>query len=281
VGTAADAAFNPVQRDCQTTGCLPEHTMVGGNTWTPQLLQDPAWRLGAPAEAPFLHETISRAQQMLRKAATMTVTLTASDTVKIATVRVTNHAGHKLPTGYPEGRRMWLNLRAFDADSTLVYESGAYDPATGQLQQSPDTKVYEIKQGITPELAAALGKPSGASFHFVLNNTVNKDNRIPPRGYLQTLYDKPGLRPVGAIFADQQHWDDTTYILPAHTEQVIVTLYYQAASKEYVDFLQANGGLDGLALSNLWQSLKSPPEMMARAWVPSHDLYLPVLFKSR
>jgi hypothetical protein len=218
---------------------------------------------------------------MLRKAATMTVTLTASDTVKIATVRVTNHAGHKLPTGYPEGRRMWLNLRAFDTDSNLIYESGAYDAATGQLQQSPDTKIYEVKQGITPELAAVLGKPSGASFHFVLNNTVAKDNRIPPRGYLQNLYDKPGLRPVGAIFADHQHWDDTTYTLPAHTEQVIVTLYYQTASKEYVDFLQANGGVDGLTLSNLWQSLKNPPEIMARAWVPSHDVYLPILFKSR
>ena len=281
VGTAADAAFNPIPRDCQTTGCLPEHTMVGGNTWTPQLLQMPVWRLSAETEAPFLHDTMQQAQQMLRKAATLTVTLTTSDTVKIATVRVTNHAGHKLPTGYPEGRQMWLNLRAFDASNNLIHESGAYDPSTGQLQRTPDTKVYEVKQAITSELATLLGKPAGPSFHFVLNNTVEKDNRIPPRGYLQSLFNQPGLRPVGANYADGQHWDDTVYTLPADTEQVIVMLYYQTASKEYVDFLQANGGVDGLTLKSLWQSLKSPPELMAWAWQPGHELYLPVLFKGR
>ncbi|MBN1248125.1 MAG: PQQ-dependent sugar dehydrogenase, partial [Anaerolineae bacterium] len=38
-GTATDAAFNPMTRDCTTpvtaggAGCLPEHTMVGGNAW--------------------------------------------------------------------------------------------------------------------------------------------------------------------------------------------------------------------------------------------------------
>ena len=58
-------------------------------------------------------------------------------------------------------------------------------------------------------------------------------------------------------------------------------LYYQTASKEYVDFLQANGGVDGLTLKSLWQSLKSPPELMAWAWQPGHELYLPVLFKGR
>jgi Xaa-Pro aminopeptidase len=48
--------------------------------------------------------------------------------------------------------------------------------------------VYEIKQGLTPELAAALGKDPGESFHFVLNNTTVKDNRIPPRGFTNAAY---------------------------------------------------------------------------------------------
>jgi hypothetical protein len=278
-GTAADAAFDPVLRDCGTAGCLPEHTMVGGNTWIPQLLQMPAWRLSAEAEAPYLTATVAQAQQMLRRAATLTVTLTSSDSVKIARVRVTNQAGHKLPTGYPEGRQMWLNLKAFDAANNLIHESGAYDPATGRLQRTPDTKVYEVKQAITPDLAAILGQPAGPSFHFVLNNTVEKDNRIPPRGYTQSLFDQPGLRPVGTTYADGQHWDDTTYTLPAETDSILVTLYYQTASKEYVDFLQQNGGVDGLALGGLWSSLPSPPEAMARAWLPSHNQYLPLVLK--
>jgi hypothetical protein len=60
---------------------------------------------------------------------------------------------------------------------------------------------------------------------------------------------------------------------------VVVTLYYQTASREYVDFLRSRGGVDGLALGELWESSKSPPMLMARAWAPSHDLYLPVILQ--
>jgi hypothetical protein len=279
-GTAADAAFNPIERDCQTSGCLPEHTFVGGNTWVPQLLQNPDWRLNAQGENEYLNETALQAASMLGKAATLTVTLMTSDTVKIATIRVTNHSGHKLPTGYPEGRQMWLNVKAFDADNQLIYESGAYDLDSGQLTREADIKVYEVKQGLTPELAARLPQSAGESFHFVLNNTVVKDNRIPPQGYSQALYDKPGLRPVGVVYTDGQHWDDTVYSLPLETERLFVSLNYQTASKEYVSFLGRNGGLDGLALKGLWESSKSPPQVMAMAWIPSYDLYLPLIQKS-
>jgi hypothetical protein len=279
VGTAADPAFDPEYRDCQTNGCLPEHVMVGGNTWIPDLLQNPDWRLSAEQDAVHLNETMRQAEDMLRLAATLNVTLTISNTNKVAIVRVTNHAGHKLPTGYPEGRQMWLHLQAFDAGGQVIYESGAYDAVSGQLHRDPDAKVYEIKQGITPELAALLGKPAGASFHFVLNNTVVKDNRIPPLGYRRVHFDRPGLRPIGASFADEQHWDDTLYELPSEAERVVATLYYQTASKEYVDFLRSRGGVDGLALGGLWETSKSPPVVMARAWAPGHDLYLPVILQ--
>jgi uncharacterized repeat protein (TIGR01451 family) len=279
MGAAADEQFNPIPRDCVTTGCLPEHDMTGGNTWTPQLLQDAQWRLSAAGEGGYLDDTVTRAQVMLRRAASLTVTLTTSGTQKVALVRVINETGHKLPTGYPEGRRMWLNVRAFDADGHRVYESGAYDWATGVFTAAPDVKIYEVKQGLTPELAALLGLPAGESFHFVLNNTILKDNRIPPRGYTQAAFDQPGLRPVGATYLDGQHWDDTIYTLPGAAESVVVTLYYQTASKEYVDFLRSTGGVDGLALGSLWDDSKSPPEMMAIVFAPGHSQYLPLIYR--
>jgi len=278
-GAAVDAAFGPVPRDCQTTGCLPEHTMVGGNTWIPQLLQDPRWRLAAEGDTAYLDLAHDAAGQMVRRAAKLDVTLATEGTARVATVRVTNQTGHKLPTGYPEGRQMWLNLRAYNAAGGLIYESGAYDMGTAQLLRDADIKVYEAKQGITPELAAILNKPAGPSFHFVLNNTVLKDNRIPPRGYQQTAYDRPGLRPVGATYADGQYWDDTTYALPAEAERVLATLYYQTASQEYISFLAANGGVDGQSLAQLWQGLKSPPQVMTVAWDPSYDRYLPLIYR--
>jgi hypothetical protein len=145
----------------------------------------------------------------------------------------------------------------------------------------PDIKIYETKQGITPALAAALGRPelAGESFHFVLNNTVVKDNRIPPRGYTRAAFDQPGLRPVGATYADGQYWDDTVYVLPGTAERVVVTLYYQTSSIEYVDFLRSNGGVDGAALGELWETSKSPPEAMAMAWFPNHPFYLPIVVR--
>jgi uncharacterized repeat protein (TIGR01451 family) len=278
-GTAAEAAYNPVFRNCASTGCLPEHTLVGGNTWVPQILQNPQWRLHSAPDAAYLNTTTNLAREMLQKAAGLTVTLTTNGPDKIATVRVTNQTGHKLPTGYPEGRRIWLNLKAYAENGVLVYESGVYDPATAMLAEDAAVKIYESKQGITPELAAEVNLPAGESFHFVLNNTVIKDNRIPPRGYTQAAFDQPGLRPVGATYANGQYWDDTTYTLPATAERVTAILYYQTSSKEYIDFLRTNGGPDGQTLGTLWDSSKSPPEVMAVAFDPALPLYFPLIFK--
>jgi hypothetical protein len=174
---------------------------------------------------------------------------------------------------------MWINLRAYNATGELIYASGDYDPASGILVDEPGAKVYEAKQAITPELGQFLNLPAGASFHFILNNAVVKDNRIPPRGYTQAAYDRPGLRPVEATYADGQYWDETTYPLPAEAERVVATLYYQTASKEYIDFLRANGGADGSTLGDLWDSSKSPPEIIGMATAPSLPIYLPVIMK--
>ena len=278
--TTGLAANGGVNRDCSAgVGCLPEHDLVGGNTWVPQILQDTRWRLNSAADATHLNNTIIRAREMLRKAATLTATLEISGSNKIATVRVTNQTGHKLPTGYPEGRRLWLSLKAYDDENTLIYESGAYDPATAILIEDSAIKIYEAKHGLTGDLAALLEVTAGESFHFVLNNTVVKDNRIPPRGFTQKALDKRGLEPVGASYAAGQFWDDTQYTVPLNTEYVVATLYYQTASKAYIDFLRTNGGPDGAALGMLWDSSKSPPEFMAMAIYPVRPIYLPLIFK--
>ncbi|MGC9358031.1 MAG: hypothetical protein ACP5GX_09195, partial [Anaerolineae bacterium] len=162
----------------------------------------------------------------------------------------------------------------------LVYKSGEYDAATGELIRDTNIKIYEVKQGITPEMASLLEKEPGASFHFVLNNTVVKDNRIPPRGYTQAAYDQPGLRPVGATYIDGQHWDETVYTLPSDTVRVSALLYYQTSSKEYIDFLRAQGGVDGETLGQLWEDSKSPPRIMAMAFQPVQSLYLPILTRN-
>jgi hypothetical protein len=262
-GLAASTG-DPVFRDCKTTGCLPAHVLVGGNTWVPQLLQDKRWRLAAVQDAEALNATMLAAREMLKKSATLSLSVAQTVNGKQAIVRIVNESGHKLPTGYAEGRRMWITLEAYDQNNQLIYASGLYDPATGILAEDPNLKVYEVKQGITPELAAVLGKEPGESFHFVLNNTTVKDNRIPPRGYTVAAYARPGMVPIGATYGDGQYWDETAYPIPENTARVVASFYYQISSKEYIDFLRTKGGADGQTLGQLWDTLKSPPELVAQ-----------------
>jgi uncharacterized repeat protein (TIGR01451 family) len=275
-GTAADSAFNPILRDCRTTGCLPEHTFLGANSWVPTLLQNSDWRLYALSDSQYLDSTILEAERFVRKAASITLNLKTLNTHKVATVRVTNNTGHKLPTGYPEGRQMWIYLSAYDESGEKVFESGTYNSSTGQLERDTHIKVYEAKQGITPEFAEWLNKVPGETFHFILNNTIIKDNRIPPQGFSLIDYQEMGLQSVGAFYSDGQNWDETTYTLPLETERVYARLYYQTASKEYIEFLEKHGGVDGLSLYELWQNSKSPPILMAKAQYPNIT-YFPVI----
>jgi hypothetical protein len=243
---------------------LPLHDLMGGNIFVTDII---ATYYPDEVDQSQLDDAKSRAERMLGLAATLEVTPEDFG----ATVRVTNQTGHKLPSGYPEGRRIWLNVKGFNAADSLVYESGAYDFPTAQLDLDDATaKIYEIHPGLSLGLAPALGLPPGPSFHFVLNDTVYHDNRIPPRGFTNANFDAIQSPPVHHHYDDGQYWDDTEYSMPAEVESVIVTLYYQTTSKEYVEFLR-NENHTNQAGQNLYDSWvaqgKAPPFMMAQAAV--------------
>ena len=61
----------------------------------------------------------------------------------------------------------------------IFFAAGAYDEATGVLTHDAQIKVYEVKPGLSPALGSALSLPAGPSFHFVLNNVMIHDERIP------------------------------------------------------------------------------------------------------
>ncbi|MGA1870231.1 MAG: hypothetical protein ACMUJM_16965 [bacterium] len=86
-----------------------------------------------------------KAYIQLRKAATIDLDLYDEPTGKKLKVTMTNHSGHKLPTGFPEGRRMWINVKAFDANGEQIFESGKYDFDNGELIKDKQIKIYEIK----------------------------------------------------------------------------------------------------------------------------------------
>ncbi|HFQ92587.1 MAG TPA: hypothetical protein ENK32_01140 [Anaerolineae bacterium] len=270
---------------------MPLHDLTGANTWVPQILPlHPVFSdtfkdsSGQPNDrAAALQDSIVRAQYMLQNAASLSTRY--DKTTHQLTIRVTNQTGHKLPTGYPEGRRIWLQVEGYDSNGSLIYTSGAYNNATGDLTLDANIKVYEILPGVTGTVAISASIPPGPTFHFALNNTVFKDNRIPPRGYNYAAFAAAGAAPVTnaapdpARYADGQYWDDTVYPLPPQVVTGTVRLLYQTSSKEYIEFLRDNGGADGQILFDLWQaSNRSAPELMAAAGF-GHEIYLPLAQK--
>jgi len=272
---------------------LPLHDMTGGNYWMPVAIQylDSLGKLrlggGLTAEQiAALNDGIPRAKKQLNEAATLAVTGN--------TLKVVNHTGHKLISGYPEGRRMWLHVTWFDTFGTVVREDGAYgpigvtvaNPAGGPDVEveslldldDPNTKVYEAHYGLTQEWASqliSLGYPAGLAlsydrytgaadftlgqlassppdtehetFHFVLNNTVVKDNRIPPYGMAYETARQHNALPVpedqyggGPIY---NYFDEVALNPPAGATYATIELLYQPTSWEYMQFLYlANNG---------------------------------------
>jgi hypothetical protein len=233
-------------------------------------------------EATLAGRDLGRA--MLERAADLAVTVQEQTLV----ITVTNQTGHKLPTGYAEGRRMWLEIIMLQ-ESRVISHLGALDDA-GYLVEP--LKVYEIQQGLSASHAEAIGRPelAGEGFHFALNNTVYKDNRIPPRGWTNAQYAAKFMAPVGVAYSDGQFSDSTIHLLPPGVDKVEVKLWYQTASGEYLDFLETEAtepvmdGVVGAAV--VWGEVVGTlrdrhdldrGELMASAMVTlsRHSYYLP------
>jgi hypothetical protein len=269
VSTCQDCHMRDAEgRGCSVPGApsrtdLPLHDMTGGNTFVTDILAD---FYPAEVDVDALASAKGRATELLTKAAGLDLAATQVGPNPAVQITVTNETAHKLPSGYPEGRRIWLNVRGYDAADALVYESGAYDFETGTLAHDSDLTVYEVKPGISQRLGAALGVTSGPSFHFVLNDTIWSDNRIPPRGFTNAAFTAIQSPPVGRSYADGQYWDERTYVLPSSVERVGVTLYYQTTSREYVEFLRDANTTNtlGQELYDAWVARgRSAPVVMA------------------
>jgi hypothetical protein len=236
---------------------MAAHFLNGGNTWVlkavdtlytdfdpiddpPNSYNDPIFQDGYTGLTPeIIADAIDRATQMLRDASDMELIQNGNR----LSVRVINMCGHKLPSGYPEGRRIWINVKFLDVAQQVVYEHGAYDFVTAELTTN-DTKVYEAVLGIDAVVAAKTGLPAGESMHFILNNQILFDNRIPPSGYSYAAYEAVQAEPVGYSYADGQNWDDTAFLIPAGAVEAVVTVYFQLTSKEYIEFLRDENTTD-------------------------------------
>jgi MYXO-CTERM domain-containing protein len=310
---------------------LPLHDLTGGNYWMPEVIQylDGLGRLViggglTPEETAAMNDGATRARQNLAKAASLTV--------EDDTVRVVNLTAHKLISGYPEGRRMWLNVRWYDDVGTLVAEDGAYGDLAVDLEGVPttvrtlldpaSTRVYEahgaisqewasqlINLGYSPTMPVAFDPVTGAvtadlgdvagqapgtsheTLHFVLNNTVKLDNRIPPYGM---RYDEAARRNALPVPEDQygnpgpggtyDYFDLVSLNPPLGATYAEIDLLYQPTSWEYIQFLHlANDGSvpflasTGADLLEAWQAtgMAEPAVVASATWESSAPVCTP------
>jgi hypothetical protein len=119
--------------------------------------------------------------------------------------------------------------------------------------------------GLSPEAASATGLPVGQTSHMALANTIEKDNRIPPRGFVNTAFERAGAPVVGATYADGQHWHDTHFLPPPAARLARVAVFYQTVTREYIEGLREGNHTDhwGETLFRLWAATdKCPPVLI-------------------
>ncbi len=226
------------------------HTFAGSNAWGLRVLGAMRADLSSgdfydPELAPAYEAGAQRAEAMLRSALRLELREVPSEVSPGARVtvvaRVTNVSGHRVPTGYADGRRVWLELARVDAEGRETVLSGAYDTAEARLMEDPQLALYEAQHG-----RAGMGRGE----HIALHDTVIRDTRLPPRGYRPL----PGHEPVGVDYTGGEagalrHWDDRRYTfeVPADARgsvTVRVRARYQVTTREYVEFLAAENRTD-------------------------------------
>ena len=227
------------------------HDFAGANAWAIRVLGAMRADITSgdfydPDAAPFYEASARRSETLLRGAVTLELRELPSSAAAGASVafvaRITNLAGHRVPTGFADGRRVWLAVDLIDADGRVIPISGAYDNATAHLDESDSQfRSYEAHHG-----RAGTGRED----HIALHDTIVSDTRLPPRGYRPL----PGHEPVGRDYAGGEggalrHWDDARYVvsIPAAargTVTIRVRARFQATTREYVEFLVAQNRTD-------------------------------------
>ncbi|MEA3335464.1 MAG: multiheme c-type cytochrome [Chloroflexota bacterium] len=270
----------------------PFHDMTGGSAWVAWMLasavpgspnydqtnydlfnQGPAvltldMTAGEGLDPDMLLDGVDRSRQQLVQAAAIPLDqVTYGRSSGDLDFRIVNYTGHKLISGYPEGRRMFVNIKAYDAAGELILEINPYDYTAGTLKGLnypyidptppslpvvPIPEPLEVNQRYVDELVYEVHPSSSLtgedeSFHMVLADDRYKDNRIPPRGFDLNEAAERLILPrwhgddAEDYFTAEENaggYDQVSINIGEGAADVELTLYYQTTSREFVEFLR-------------------------------------------
>ncbi|MCK6549096.1 hypothetical protein L6R52_24850, partial [Myxococcota bacterium] len=187
------------------------HVLVGGNTLGPMLLDAHRDELAPPASPAAFEATISAARRQLEeRTADLELRDVRFDSGRVSfDVVITQHTGHKLPTGIPV-RRAWLAIDLSDGTGASIVTLGRVD-ASGRIVDGAGVRPEEVAGGpVWPHrdrvespsdvvvfesvLADADGGPAWA---LLAAAGFYKDNRLLPAGWADTADAPFSTVPVG------------------------------------------------------------------------------------
>ncbi|MCB9338833.1 MAG: T9SS type A sorting domain-containing protein [Lewinellaceae bacterium] len=183
------------------------HELVGGNVTMLKLLRDNIEALGVTATPAQFDEVIAKTENMLQNKSIL-LNLEALDrdldTARFS-VKLTNMAGHKFPSGYP-ARRAFVEFTVTTAGGDTLFSSGktdgnyevfgqnpTYEPHYQVINSSEQVQIYELVLGdVNGDVTTVLERAD----HPI------KDNRLPPLGFTTTHPAYDTTRIAGEALSD-------------------------------------------------------------------------------
>ena len=172
---------------------VSRHVFRGGNEFMLRLLDRYRDDLMVTAPSSDLRRAAEATREHLQTATAQLEVLAVSRAEDhfVIDLKVSNLAGHKLPTAYPS-RRVWIHLEVRDDDGNLLFESGAmgsdgsikgndndadgsrFEPHYRVIDDPGQVQIYE------PIIADGSGRVTTGLLSAV---TYAKDNRLLPDGF--------------------------------------------------------------------------------------------------
>ncbi len=277
--TFSNRLYRPDESTEHPNDGVPIHDFSGGNPWTLQILAslDPSSPVYDPCNVQILDKgpavlTLdldaglspknqgealmagsARAKNTLQMAATLKDL--SYDSYDGLSFKVQNNTGHKLISGFPEGRRMFLNVKAYSDEGSLIYEANPYDYTVGTLkglEHSASSPALDTNESYVDELVYEVHFKSylteeEETFHAALATGRSKDNRIPPKGFdIANAADRL-CEPAWHGHSDPNYYtteeyaggyDEVALGLPTDANYVSIALLYQGTGREYIEFLR-------------------------------------------
>jgi len=186
-----------------------QHWLVGGNSFMLNILKNNGDALGVTANPEHFDKVIERTINQLQNETANIEIIPGDvdgDTARY-TVKLTNLAGHKLPSGYP-ARRAYVEFEMVDDNGNTIFHSGRpeigspyevagndlpYEPHHDLITDQDQVQIYEMVMGDVNGNPTTVLERGYASL---------KDNRLVPLGFstMHSTYDTTLI--VGSALTD-------------------------------------------------------------------------------